>query len=56
MFSSKEVEYLGHLISAKGVATDPSRITAMQTWPQPKTLKELRGRPGTTENLSKGME
>lgn len=32
---------MGHVISEKGVATDPSKISAMINWPQPKTLKGL---------------
>jgi hypothetical protein len=36
------LEYLGHIISGNGVATDPSKIQAIQQWPQPKDCKQLR--------------
>ena len=43
LFAKPQLEYLGHLVSAKGVATDPNKISAMVEWPTPKSLKELRG-------------
>nr|GEV30362.1 hypothetical protein [Tanacetum cinerariifolium] len=35
-FAATSVEYLGHIISSKGVETDPSKIQEMKEWPVPK--------------------
>ncbi|CAJ2638342.1 unnamed protein product [Trifolium pratense] len=47
-FGQAEIEYLGHLISGKGVSADPKKIEDMLRWPIPKELKSLRGFLGLT--------
>lgn len=41
-FFQREVHYLGHVISSKGVSTDPSKIEAVADWRQPATVSDLR--------------
>lgn len=39
---AKEIRYLGFLVSAEGVRPDPRKIQALQKFPQPRNLTELR--------------
>ena len=41
-FAQRSIAYLGHIISEAGVATDPSKISAIQAWPTPTSVKDLR--------------
>ena len=41
LFKSK-VKYLGHIVSAEGVGTDPEKIEAVNHWPVPRNSQELR--------------
>ncbi|XP_052469911.1 uncharacterized protein LOC128026690 [Carassius gibelio] len=41
-FCQTKVKYVGHIVSAEGVATDPDKVKAVSTWPQPTDLKSLR--------------
>ena len=38
----QSVHYLGHIISQRGVETDPDKVRAIAAWPAPSSCKELR--------------
>ena len=41
-FLQQQVLYLGHQVSADGIATDPEKIAAVKDWAVPNTIKQLR--------------
>ena len=41
-FLKDEVKYLGHVVSARGISTDPAKIKAIQAWESPKTPTQVR--------------
>jgi len=47
-FGLTELEYLGHIIFAKGVRVDPNKIDAMINWPIPNSITAVRGFLGLT--------
>ena len=42
-FATSSVAYLGHVISADGVAMDGVKVAAVTAWPQPRSMRSLRG-------------
>jgi hypothetical protein len=38
----ERVAYLGHIVSAKGVAPDPQKIQKVTEWPAPQNVSEVR--------------
>lgn len=42
-FAQQQISYLGHVISAQGVATEEDKIQSVQNWITPSNVKELRG-------------
>ena len=41
-FLKEEIDYLGHLVSGKGVATSPKKIEAVTKWTVPQTVHDVR--------------
>ena len=41
-FFTSQVTFLGYVVSAKGIQVDPSKVEAIQTWPVPKSVTEVR--------------
>src|SRR3954463_10260730 len=42
VFWLPEVTYLGHMISAKGIAVNPERVQAVLDWTPPESVKQVR--------------
>jgi hypothetical protein len=42
-FATTIVSYLGHVINSAGVSMDSSKVASVDSWPQPKSARELRG-------------
>ena len=47
-FAGSKVEYLGHVLSGRGVEVDPEKIKAVKQWPVPTNVREVRGFLGLT--------
>ena len=45
-FFQCEVEYLGHIVSEKGIKTDPKKIEGIVNWPIPSCKKQVKSSPG----------
>ena len=43
LFTQQQIEYLGHIVSDKGVQPVPDKIQVVQQWPPPRTARSLRG-------------
>ena len=41
-FAAKEIKYVGHIVSKEGIKVDPSKFNAIETYPVPKNVKNVR--------------
>jgi hypothetical protein len=42
MFAQTQLEFLGHIVSAIGVATDPKKVEVIHNWPTSTCVKDVR--------------
>jgi hypothetical protein len=47
-FYQKEIQYLGHVISAEGIVVDPEKTKAIMEWPVPKDVADIWSFMGIT--------
>ena len=47
-FFKSKIAYLGHIVSAKGIETDPKKVEAVKNWTIPKTVTDVRSFLGFT--------
>ena len=52
-FFKRRIAYLGHIVSDKGIETDPKKIEAILKWPVPKTVHDVRSFLGFTNYYRK---
>ena len=47
-FFRSKISYLGHIVSSKGIETDPKKIEVVKNWTTPKTVTDVRSFLGFT--------
>ena len=52
-FSKDQVKFLGHIVSAQGIAIDPSKVEAITKFPAPEGVPELRRLLGMVNHVAK---
>jgi hypothetical protein len=41
-FQVTEIEFLGYIISSKGISMDPSKVSAITSWPAPQSVHDIQ--------------
>jgi hypothetical protein len=55
-FWLKEVTFLGHVVSSKGIFMDPQKVEAVLRWKRPITVTEIHSFPGLAGYYRKFIE
>jgi hypothetical protein len=53
-FYQKEIQYLGHIISAEGIVVDPEKTKSIREWPVPKDVA-IYGRSWESPDITTGL-
>ena len=48
-FAVREIKYLGHIVSKQGIKVDPGKFSAIETYPVPKSVKNVRAFVGMAQ-------
>ena len=52
-FFKDKIQYLGHVVTKEGILVDPKKIKAIEDWPVPKDVTDVRSLMGITEGSLK---
>jgi hypothetical protein len=55
-FAQKEIKYLGHIVDKQGIRPDPKKVEAVQTWPVPKNVHDVRSFLGLVNYFRKFID
>jgi hypothetical protein len=55
-FAQKEIKYLGHIVNEQGIRPDPKKVEAVQTWPVPKNVHDVKSFLGLVNYFQKFIE
>jgi hypothetical protein len=55
-FAQSEIKYLGHIVDKQGIRPDPKKVEAVQTWPVPKNVHDVRSFLGLVNHFRKFID
>jgi hypothetical protein len=55
-FAQKEIKYLGHILNKKGIRHDSKKVEAVQTWPVPRNIHDVKSFLGLVNYFRKFIE